>query len=137
MLVKLYRKWRAQDRRYDRPVKALAWLGACLVGACVMLQASSRQDYSSAAAAAASLPRLHSLLVSQHGTLALEYYAPGHRATRLANVKSVSKSIISTLVGIAIERKLIGGVASRSLAGSPSCARTPTRASRRSRSRIC
>jgi CubicO group peptidase (beta-lactamase class C family) len=99
-------------------VKALASLGVCLVGACVLLPASSRQDhssnyssnYSSGAAAAASLPRLHSLLVSQHGTLALEYYAPGHGATRLANVKSVSKSLISTLVGIAIERKLIGGV---------------------------
>jgi CubicO group peptidase (beta-lactamase class C family) len=53
---------------------------------------------------------MHSLLVSQNGTLTLEYYARGYRAGRLANVKSVSKSIISTLVGIAIEQRLIAGV---------------------------
>lgn len=39
-----------------------------------------------------------------------EYYAPKYGATRLANIKSASKSIIATLVGIAIERKLIPGV---------------------------
>ncbi|MBA2305132.1 MAG: serine hydrolase, partial [Acidobacteria bacterium] len=36
--------------------------------------------------------------------------APKYSATRLANIKSASKSLISTLVGIAIERKLIAGV---------------------------
>ncbi len=86
------------------------WLGACLATAWVLIEASERQDYSSAAAAAASLPRMHSLLVSHGGHLVLEYYARGHRPTRLANVKSVSKSIISTLVGIAIERRLIAGI---------------------------
>ena len=59
---------------------------------------------------AAAMPRLHSLLVSWRGDVILEHYAKGIRATRLANVKSVSKSVISALVGIAIERKLIPGV---------------------------
>jgi CubicO group peptidase (beta-lactamase class C family) len=59
---------------------------------------------------ATTLPRLHSLLVSRQGKVQLERYFNGARATRLANVKSVSKSIISALVGIAIERKLIAGV---------------------------
>lgn len=68
------------------------------------------QDFSSARDAAAALPRMHSLLVSHRGRLAFEYYAPGHHASRLANIKSASKSVISTLVGIAIERKLIPGV---------------------------
>jgi CubicO group peptidase (beta-lactamase class C family) len=58
-------------------------------------------------AAASALPRLHSLLVTQRGELVFEYYAKGHSATRLANIKSASKSVISTLVGIAIARKLI------------------------------
>jgi CubicO group peptidase (beta-lactamase class C family) len=80
-----------------------------IASSCALLQAAP-PDYSSAAAAAAALPRLHSLLVSQGGAIALEHYAPGHRATRLANVKSVSKSIISTLIGIAIEKQLIAGV---------------------------
>jgi CubicO group peptidase (beta-lactamase class C family) len=58
---------------------------------------------------AAGIPRLHSLVVSQHGQIALEYYATP-RARRLSNIKSASKSIISALVGIAIERRLIKGV---------------------------
>lgn len=60
--------------------------------------------------AAGELPRLNSLLVSRHGTLLVEQYFNGARATRPANVKSVSKSIISALVGIAIERRQLAGV---------------------------
>jgi CubicO group peptidase (beta-lactamase class C family) len=74
---------------------------------------SQRSDLAAARTAAAALPRLHSLLVSQRGTLALEYYAPGFNATRLANIKSASKSVITTLVGIAIERRLISSVDDR------------------------
>ena len=62
--------------------------------------------------AADDLPRLHSLLVSWRGQLILEHYGKNIRAARLANVKSVSKSVISALVGIAIDRKLIPGVRS-------------------------
>jgi CubicO group peptidase (beta-lactamase class C family) len=87
---------------------------ALLIGACVALiagvPAPSTQDLSSARAAASALPQLHSLVVSHRGRLMLEHYAPKHSATRLANIKSASKSIISALVGIAIERKLIAGV---------------------------
>lgn len=67
----------------------------------------TQPDYSPARKAASSLTELHSLLVSHDGRLVLEHYAPKHGATRLANIKSASKSVISTLVGIAIERKLI------------------------------
>src|SRR5262245_918167 len=63
-----------------------------------------------ARAAAAALPALHSLIVSRRGELLLEYYAPNQTRTRLANIKSASKSIIAMLVGIAIEQKLIKGV---------------------------
>jgi CubicO group peptidase (beta-lactamase class C family) len=63
-----------------------------------------------ALAIAGELPRLHSLLVSWRGTLVLERYYNGARATRPANIKSASKSIISALVGIAIDRKLIPDV---------------------------
>ena len=79
---------------------------AC-VAAAAGLHGAPQQDVPAVRAAAAALPRLHSLLASQRGQLVLEYYAKGHGATRLANIKSASKSIISTLVGIAIERKLI------------------------------
>jgi CubicO group peptidase (beta-lactamase class C family) len=63
-----------------------------------------------ARAAAAQLPRLRSLLVAQHGKTLAEYYAKGITRQRVTNVKSVSKSVISTLVGIAIERRLIPSV---------------------------
>ena len=57
--------------------------------------------------AAAGLPRLRSLVVAQNGQTLLEYFAKGVAAGRVTNVKSVSKSVISTLVGIAIEKRLI------------------------------
>jgi CubicO group peptidase (beta-lactamase class C family) len=63
-----------------------------------------------ALAVAKELPRLHSLIVSRDGEVILERYYNGARATRAANIKSVSKSIVSALVGIAIHRQLIPGV---------------------------
>jgi CubicO group peptidase (beta-lactamase class C family) len=67
-------------------------------------------DFSEARRIAAGLPRLYSLTVSHRGATVFEYYARGRSATRAANVKSASKSIISALTGIAIERGLITGV---------------------------
>ena len=94
-------------------------------------------DYLSARAAAAALPQLHGLLVSHRGRLGLRrHYARGYSAGRLANIKSASKSIIATLVGIAIERGLPPAFTSRSSAGSPSCAHADPRRGR-SPSRIC
>jgi CubicO group peptidase (beta-lactamase class C family) len=67
-------------------------------------------DFEPAAKAASTMPRLYSLLVSWRGELALERYFNGARATRPANIKSASKSVISALVGIAIDRGLIVNV---------------------------
>jgi CubicO group peptidase (beta-lactamase class C family) len=72
--------------------------------------ASEQPDLEAVGRAAADVPRLHSLLVSHRGTLVLERYLNGRRAAQHANVKSVSKSVISTLVGIAIEQKHIPSV---------------------------
>jgi CubicO group peptidase (beta-lactamase class C family) len=63
-----------------------------------------------ALALADELPRLHSLIVSQRGTVVLERYYNGARATRPANIKSAAKSVVSALIGVAIERRLIPGV---------------------------
>jgi CubicO group peptidase (beta-lactamase class C family) len=54
--------------------------------------------------AANTLPRLRSLLVSIDGELVEERYFNGARSTDWANLKSASKSILSTLVGIALDR---------------------------------
>ena len=58
------------------------------------------------------MQNLRSLLVSWHGELILERYFHGTSPTRPANIKSASKSVISALVGIAIDRKLISSVES-------------------------
>jgi CubicO group peptidase (beta-lactamase class C family) len=71
---------------------------------------SSVPRFEEALTLAAELPRLHSLIVSRRGEILLERYYHGARATRPANIKSAAKSIISALVGIAIDRRLIPSV---------------------------
>src|SRR5687767_10207766 len=58
---------------------------------------------------AAQLPKLRSFLIAVDGTIVGERYYRGATRARTANIKSVSKSLISALVGIAIaEGKLAG-----------------------------
>ncbi|MEX2152065.1 MAG: serine hydrolase [Gemmatimonadaceae bacterium] len=61
-------------------------------------------------ARARELPRLRSLIVQRKGAVVGERYYRGATRTTRANIKSASKSIISALVGIAIERGHIEGV---------------------------
>ena len=70
----------------------------------------SQLDFGAAQIAAQQLPRLHSLLVSHHGELVFEEYYNGTDPRRPANMKSASKSVISALVGIAIDRGFIASV---------------------------
>lgn len=52
---------------------------------------------------AETLVPLNSLLIARHGTLVAEQYFRGMRANKRVNIKSASKSILSALVGIALE----------------------------------
>ena len=61
-------------------------------------------------AQARSLPRLRSLLVSTGGALVEEHYFHGAARDRTANLKSASKTLLSVLVGIAIDRGHLAGV---------------------------
>ena len=56
----------------------------------------------SVAVRAAEMPYLTSLIVTQHGRRVLERYYRGMTADRAVNVKSVSKTLLSPLIGIAI-----------------------------------
>lgn len=67
-------------------------------------------QYSAVHAAAAKLPRLHSLLISKGDELVFEKYYNGRDSSRPANMKSASKSVISALVGIAIDKGIIASV---------------------------
>ena len=75
---------------------------------------SNRSEFNSnfidAHEAALRLPRLHSLLISHRGELVFEEYYNGADSRRPANMKSASKSVISALIGIAIEEGHIKSV---------------------------
>ncbi len=62
------------------------------------------------AAEAADIAGLKSLLVSFRDEIVLERYYNGAGPSRTTNVKSVSKSLLSALIGIAIEQGAIAGV---------------------------
>lgn len=94
------------------------WLTTSFFACSVILQApaiaqetsTSSFDFDAALESAQNLPRMRSLLVSRDGEVILDRYFNGANAHRATNVKSVSKSIISALIGIAIERGHISGV---------------------------
>lgn len=68
------------------------------------------QSFDQALKEAQTMPRLHSLLINHDNKLVVEEYFNGRRASQRANVKSVSKSIMSALVGIAIADGKVAGV---------------------------
>ena len=86
------------------PSVVLAVLATSFVAPAMRAQARSVDSGAFAAAfsRAAELPKLRSLVVAQDGSIIGERYYHGATRERRANVKSVSKSIISALVGIAI-----------------------------------
>tara|TARA_B110000208_G_scaffold134986_1_gene163264 strand:- start:3412 stop:4464 length:1053 start_codon:yes stop_codon:yes gene_type:complete len=67
-------------------------------------------NFESAREAATALPRLNSLLISHQGQLVVEDYFNGWQGRRPANMKSASKSVISALIGIAIDEGYIESV---------------------------
>ncbi|WP_322528172.1 serine hydrolase [Salinicola sp. LHM] len=59
---------------------------------------------------AGTLPRSHSLLVAVDGDTVIEEGFRGHETNETANIKSLSKALISALVGAAIDRGVIESV---------------------------
>lgn len=70
---------------------------------------SDAKVFSAALERAREMPRLHSLLISQDGNVLVEEYFNGSSPQRTANIKSASKSVLSALVGIAIDQGYIAG----------------------------
>ena len=88
------------------------WLAAIalLVSHAAATAPLDQQALSGAIERAQNMPRLHSLLISQGDELVVERYFNGKRAGDAANVKSVSKSIMSALIGLAISQGHIEGL---------------------------
>ena len=91
-------------------LRLLASVACVALAVAAAAPAAAQTGEAAARTAAGRLPQLHALVVSHRGRIVFEHYAKGHGPNRLANIKSASKSIIAALVGVAIERKLIGGV---------------------------
>jgi CubicO group peptidase (beta-lactamase class C family) len=64
-----------------------------------------------AAGDAAAIPRFRSLLVARHGRLVAEYYYGGTDSTTLFDVRSVTKSVVCALTGIALRDGVLPGTA--------------------------
>ena len=69
--------------------------------------------FDAAFAEAASLDQLHALVIGQDGEIVRSEALRGPSLNRPANVKSVSKSIVATLTGIAIDQGALPGVTAR------------------------
>jgi CubicO group peptidase (beta-lactamase class C family) len=115
---------RRPDRRRKRRRRALAALAATVLIALPVCHAMRGPESSDAllpapeprprtvgldparigeaVARAETLPRLRALLVARHGEILVERHVRGPGLDSYANVKSVSKSLLSALVGIAI-----------------------------------
>ena len=89
---------------------AVAEEAAVLQVAPVSPKPEVRFDAAAIHEAAGALPRLRSLIVSRDGEVLFERYYNGAGADRVTNIKSASKSVMSTLIGIALERGLIPSV---------------------------
>ncbi|AHL73812.1 6-aminohexanoate hydrolase [Stutzerimonas stutzeri] len=58
---------------------------------------------------AEQLEQLETLIIAQHGEIIVERGFHGHRTTSPANIKSASKSVISALAGVAIDKGILEG----------------------------
>ena len=84
--------------------------GAAAAPARPRLDAARLED---GAGARARLPRLQALLIAHHGEERFGEVLRGPALDEPVNVKSVSKSVIAALVGVAIGRGLLAGVEQR------------------------
>src|SRR6058998_2746817 len=63
-----------------------------------------------AAGHASGIPRFRSLLVARHGRLVAESYFGGADSTTLFDVRSVTKSVVCALAGVAVRDGVLPGV---------------------------
>ena len=84
--------------------------GGPAVGAGTLTTVETAAALEPALARVAELSRMRSILVSVDGELLAEQYFHGAAPHRAANLKSASKSIISVLVGIALDQGNLDGI---------------------------
>lgn len=91
-------------------LSTLAVLAAfSLQGAHAQEAAGPAPDFAAAIERADAFPNLRTLLVAQDGETLVDEGFDGYRTDRAANIKSASKSVISALVGIAVDKGVLEG----------------------------
>lgn len=83
--------------------------------AVLVLPAAGRAAPANLAAHARSLPQLHAIALSREGREVLAIAPRGPGLDRPANVKSVSKTLLALMTGVAIERGVLAGPEQRVL----------------------
>ena len=78
-----------------------------VLGLAVAMPASAASDRAGLLEAASSLDALHTLLVLHEGEVIIDHTVRGFGAAVPANLKSLSKTVLSVLVGIAIDKGVI------------------------------
>ncbi|ORE93575.1 hypothetical protein ATO13_12896 [Stappia sp. 22II-S9-Z10] len=96
----------APDRR---SVLAALLASAALHGTAFAAGADEADPFDPVAAAGAALDQLHSITIVHRGETRFARRFAGPPLDRAANVKSVSKSIVALLTGIAVDRGIIPG----------------------------
>lgn len=91
-------------------ILVLGWLLTAVAQANAAAVYLDEKRVQEAVAKAAELPRIHALIVAYDGTTVAERVFRGPSLDRPVNIKSASKSIISALVGIAIDEGMINNV---------------------------
>ena len=103
-------------------VRHMLTAGASIVGALVLMvsagvaqsevpvAASTTERLEAILDEAAALDPLETVIIAQDGNILAERGYKGHAVTDPTNIKSASKTIISALVGIAIDKGLLEGV---------------------------
>lgn len=91
-------------------LKTLAAALAALAISASGTSAAPRPDLAPIVEEARGIDRLNALIVAHRGTPLVEEAVHGPPLDRAINIKSVSKTLISALVGIAIERGVFSGV---------------------------
>ena len=79
----------------------------CVLPSSIIAQISNQDAFYHIDSTATSITTLRSVLISQNDTLLFEHYYGETRSDYPYNIKSASKSIISLLIGIAIDNEFI------------------------------
>ena len=77
---------------------------------CLAERGSGDGDWSGVADEARSFDQMHALIVSHKGKVVLAEAFRGPPVDRPVNVKSVSKTFVAALTGVAIDRGELGGI---------------------------